>query len=195
ARGGAPASRWPCAVRALGNRSSWTLRPASPARWFTVACHAVIPSNVRASSAITARRISVLVIPTSFVPLGVVVVVDGGRVVVVGRDRVVVTGACVVGVVVGLTRSVVPGLIVAGGSTVGGSVVGAAVDGASGTVSIGEVEVVPIWIDSSLPPSPDPASNAIPAPMNAASAATPARIQYCRLVMAISLPYRPARSA
>src|SRR5687767_6058815 len=97
-----------------------------PPRRFTEMRHAVTPWTVSASSAITARRISVAVMPTSVRPRGsvVLVVVVDARVVVVGRGRVVVGGGLVVAVVIGGMTRVVPGVIVV-------AVVAAVVTGAS----------------------------------------------------------------
>jgi hypothetical protein len=149
-----------------------------------------MPWNVSVSSAITASRISVAVIPTSVRPggsvvLGVVLVLVVVDSVVVGRGRlVVVVGRGRVVVVVAGITSVVPGTI--GGLVTG--VVGAVVAGATvvlvvdGSVVVGAADVVVAICTLRGSSSPEVARTVAPTPMNSASAATPATIQYCCLV-------------
>jgi hypothetical protein len=137
-------------------------------------------------SAMTARWISVGVMPTSELPSGVVVV-TGGFVVVVGG--LVVGG--VVGGAVG-TMIVEPGVIVAGvvsGPTVtGGAVTGGAVVGAD-VLDDDEDEVDPSAL--MLSSSPPELTKAITPPViTATDTKITARTPHCRRVMRPSLAYR-----
>jgi hypothetical protein len=162
-----------------------------PPRRFTDIRHAVIPWKVSESSAMTAKRISVAVMPISIRPGGslvvvvpvvlvVLVVAAVTPVVVVGRGRVVGGGGCVVVACGGSTR-VVPGATVLG-VNVGGVVLGASVElvvGASVTVVDVDVELVVVPICTCSPSPPDVARIVAPTPMRSAKAATPTVIQYC----------------
>ena len=164
--------------------SRTTLRPAISCL-FTCSTHADMPSNPLVVSAMTARWISVGVMPTSELPSGAVVVVTGGF--------VVVTGGFVVGGVVGAvgTMIVEPGLIVGGavsGPTVtGGAVTGGTVVGAD-VLDDDEDDVDPSALMFSSPP-PELTKATTPPAITATETKITARTPHCRRVMRPSLAY------
>lgn len=135
----------------------------------------------------TARWISVGVMPTSELPSGFVVVVTAGLVVVTGG---LVTGGAVGGAVG--TMIVEPGVIVGGavsGPTVtGGAVTGGAVGGAD--VLDEEDDVDPSALTLS-PPPPELTKAITPPEITATETKITARTPHCLRVMGPSLAHPP----